>query len=90
MQAQLECLGATTVTVEAPALSVASRDVVATNSSSAELSVVEHDGVPDAAAAVIPLPYAHYRLVGEDGRMLERPDKHPFALSRVLYDARWV
>lgn len=42
------------------------------------------------ANAVIPLPYAHYQLVGEDGRPLERPDKHPFALSRVLYDARCV
>jgi hypothetical protein len=40
------------------------------------------------ASAVIPLPYAHYSLVGEDGRPLERPDKHPFALSRVMYDAR--
>jgi hypothetical protein len=39
-------------------------------------------------AAVIPLPYAHYRLVHEDGRAVERPDKHPFALSRVLYDPR--
>jgi hypothetical protein len=40
--------------------------------------------------AVIPLPYAHYRLVTSEGWQLERPDKHPFALSRVLYDARCV
>jgi hypothetical protein len=45
-------------------------------------------GSRDLVSAVIPLPYAHYRLVREDGRALERPDKHPFALSRVLYDAR--
>jgi hypothetical protein len=42
----------------------------------------------DALVAVLPLPYAHYSLVRADGRPLERPDKHPFALSRVVYDAR--
>jgi hypothetical protein len=39
-------------------------------------------------AAALPLPYVHYSLVAADGRPLERPDKHPFALTRVLYDAK--
>jgi hypothetical protein len=39
---------------------------------------------------VLPLPYGHYSLVHADGRPLQRPDKHPFALSRVFYDARWA
>ena len=28
-----------------------------------------------------------YRLVHADGTLLERQDKHPFAMSRVYYDA---
>jgi hypothetical protein len=46
------------------------------------------DADSDALVQVLPLPYAHYSLVRADGRPLERPDKHPFALSRVVYDAR--
>lgn len=41
-----------------------------------------------AHAGAIALPYAHYSLVSEDGRPLERPEKHPFALTRVHYDSR--
>jgi hypothetical protein len=33
----------------------------------------------------LPLPYAHYQLTTADGRPLERPDKHPFCFSRVMY-----
>lgn len=33
------------------------------------------------------LPYRQYRLVRADGGAAERPDKHPFSLSRVYYDA---
>lgn len=32
------------------------------------------------------LPYRMYRLVRGDGGALERPDKHPFCMSRVFYD----
>ena len=28
-----------------------------------------------------------YRLVRADGRAAERPNKHPFCMSRVYYDA---
>lgn len=52
------------------------------------VAALQQHASPRRQCAVIPLPYAHYQLVGEDGRPLERPDKHPFALSRVLYDAR--
>lgn len=72
------------------------RDLAAVDASDSRLAAVDsrHQelaavGTRDlSASAVIPLPYAHYSLVGEDGRPLERPDKHPFALSRVMYDAR--
>lgn len=63
-------------------------DSSSSSSNSRDMSAVTAEAAGPAASAVIPLPYAHYRLVGEDGRALERPDKHPFALSRVLYDAR--
>eukprot|EP00983_Pelagomonas_calceolata_P005790 191125-Pelagomonas_calceolata.AAC.4 len=36
------------------------------------------------------LPYAHYRLVDALGNAVERPQKHPFALSRVYYSANEV
>lgn len=32
------------------------------------------------------LPYRMYRLVRGDGGALERPEKHPFCMSRVFYD----
>ena len=35
----------------------------------------------------IEVPYKLYRLVGADGSPAERADKHPFAMSRVYYDA---
>jgi hypothetical protein len=54
------------------------------------LAAVRDDAESEALVVVLPLPYAHYSLVRGDGRPLERPDKHPFALSRVVYDARWV
>jgi hypothetical protein len=50
--------------------------------------VISDSSILELSTAAIPLPYAYYRLVGEDGQQIERPDKHPFALSRVLYDAR--
>ncbi len=39
------------------------------------------------AGPLIPydMPYASYRLVDAHGRSVERPRKHPFALSRVYY-----
>jgi hypothetical protein len=66
---------------------VPSSDLTAQGSSKQDLAVADSDKLE--VSAVIPLPYEHYRLVGEDGRQIERPDKHPFALSRVLYDSRW-
>jgi len=33
------------------------------------------------------LPYATYCLVTAEGRPLERPDKHPFCMSRVVFSA---
>ncbi|KAK9866397.1 hypothetical protein WJX84_007801 [Apatococcus fuscideae] len=33
------------------------------------------------------LPYKMYRLVRADGKAVERPNKHPFCMSRVYYDA---
>jgi hypothetical protein len=41
-------------------------------------------------APALPLPYAHYCLVTEEGVPVERPDKHPFAMARVIHDARSV
>jgi hypothetical protein len=41
-------------------------------------------------APALPLPYAGYTLVDMCGRPLERPTKHPFALSRVYYSAAEV
>ncbi len=32
------------------------------------------------------LPYRMYKLVRGDGGALERPEKHPFCMSRVFYD----
>lgn len=32
------------------------------------------------------LPYRMYRLVAADGTALERPEKHPFCMSRVFYN----
>jgi hypothetical protein len=36
-------------------------------------------------ALPLALPYSSYRLVTATGRPVERPDKHPFGLSRVHY-----
>lgn len=33
------------------------------------------------------VPYKMYRLVRADGSAPERPNKHPFCMSRVYYDA---
>lgn len=33
------------------------------------------------------LPYRMYRLTRADGTAPERADKHPFAMSRIYYDA---
>lgn len=71
----------------APILTGSSADCSSSSSSSRDLLAVTAAFNPT-ANAVIPLPYAHYKLVGGDGGAVERPDKHPFALSRVLYDAR--
>eukprot|EP00775_Hariotina_reticulata_P004755 gene4755-5005_t len=50
-------------------------------------SSIETSG-PAVEAPVLPLPYAHYSLVTEEGVPLERPSKHPFALARVIHDSR--
>ncbi|GBF98648.1 hypothetical protein Rsub_11642 [Raphidocelis subcapitata] len=44
---------------------------------------------PPAPPARLPLalPYARYRLVSASGAPVERPDKHPFCMSRVHYAA---
>jgi hypothetical protein len=71
-----------------PAPSTAAQELMPQASQNA---VAAAAGVADADAQVqvLPLPYAHYSLVRADGRPLERPDKHPFSLSRVVYDPRW-
>jgi hypothetical protein len=40
---------------------------------------------PQEVSLALSLPYAHYQLVTADGRPLERPHKHPFCFSRVMY-----
>jgi hypothetical protein len=83
------CQGLAAVdTTDLTAVDASDSSLAAVDSRHQELAAV---GTRDlSASAVIQLPYAHYSLVGEDGRPLERPDKHPFALSRVMYDARCV
>jgi hypothetical protein len=51
------------------------------------VTATEKEVVP---APALPLPYAGYTLVDLSGRPLERPTKHPFALSRVYYSAAEV
>lgn len=36
------------------------------------------------------MPYKYYRLVYGDGRRVERKQKHPFCMSRVLYTSQEV
>lgn len=54
-------------------------------------SSADSEGVQLTAAAPPPPaptgPYTYYSLVTAEGRPLERPDKHPFCMSRVLYAA---
>jgi hypothetical protein len=72
-------------------------DPVAAARALALTAAADHDNTALTAAATPPLlslmthrplpalPYAHYRLVDGRGLPVERPDKHPFALSRVAY-----
>lgn len=53
----------------------------------AQHAAAEKQLVPARPAKPIDLPYASYRLVRADGRLVERVNKHPFQLSRVYYKA---
>ena len=58
------------------------------------LSLLEGDDASSSSLVVsttakteLEVPYKMYRLVTSTGREVERVDKHPFAMSRVYYDA---
>lgn len=53
----------------------------------AQRAAAEKQVVAARPAKTVDLPYATYQLVRSDGRLVERVNKHPFALSRVYYKA---
>ncbi|KAK9835735.1 hypothetical protein WJX74_007021 [Apatococcus lobatus] len=56
-------------------------------SSSADGDTEKQLAKPAQPKSELELPYKMYRLVRANGRLAERPNKHPFCMSRVYYDA---
>lgn len=99
-QAQVErFIGGTEVTealgAPNPALCRAEMIDITPRGEDKDSSAAENSGTREERQLVVPsrpkleleVPYKMYRLVTSTGGAVERTDKHPFAMSRVYYDA---